>query len=79
MKKNVLISWSGGKDSSLALYEIQKSRDYEVTALITTVTSDYDSRRYFAMRKSRITEQQIAFALRQADEAILIFYPINFV
>ncbi len=42
MRKNILISWSGGKDSSLALYEIQKSRDYEVAALITTITSDYD-------------------------------------
>ena len=38
----ILLSWSGGKDSSLALYEIQKSRDYEVAALITTITSDYD-------------------------------------
>jgi len=42
MRKNILISWSGGKDSSLALYEIQKSRDYEVAALITTITSDCD-------------------------------------
>ena len=42
MRKNILISWSGGKDSSLALYEIQKSRNYEVAALITTITSDYD-------------------------------------
>jgi len=42
MRKNILISWSGGKDSSLALYEIQKSRDYEVAALITTITSDHD-------------------------------------
>jgi len=38
----VILSWSGGKDSSLALYEIQKNKDYEVTALITTVTADYD-------------------------------------
>jgi diphthamide synthase (EF-2-diphthine--ammonia ligase) len=40
--KNVLMSWSGGKDSCLALYEIQKARDYRVAALLTTVTRDYD-------------------------------------
>jgi diphthamide synthase (EF-2-diphthine--ammonia ligase) len=38
----VLMSWSGGKDSCLALYEIQKSTDYRVAALLTTVTRDHD-------------------------------------
>lgn len=41
MSEKVLFSWSGGKDSSLALYEIQKSSEYEVQTLITTVTRDY--------------------------------------
>jgi len=40
--ETVLMSWSGGKDSCLALYEIQKSTDYRVAALLTTVTRDYD-------------------------------------
>jgi len=57
MKKNVLISWSGGKDSSLALYEIQKSRDYEITALITTVTSDYDRVSMHGLRTNLLDEQ----------------------
>ena len=57
MKKNVLISWSGGKDSSLALYEIQKNRDYEVTALITTVTSDYDRVSMHGLRTVLLDEQ----------------------
>ena len=38
----ILISWSGGKDSSLALHEIKKTGEYEIAALITTVTSNYD-------------------------------------
>lgn len=38
----ILISWSGGKDSSLALHEIQKKGKYEIVALITTVISAYD-------------------------------------
>jgi len=57
MKKNVLMSWSGGKDSSLVLYEIQKNRDYEITALITTVTSDYDRVSMHGLRTSLLEEQ----------------------
>ncbi|MBN1306546.1 MAG: diphthine--ammonia ligase [Chitinispirillaceae bacterium] len=34
--------WSGGKDSALALYEIIHSGGYSVSALLTTVTEDYD-------------------------------------
>lgn len=41
--EKVLLSWSGGKDSSMALYKIQQSHRYEVAALITTVTRDYVS------------------------------------
>lgn len=40
--ETVLMSWSGGKDSSIALYEIQKAQNYRVAALLTTVTRDYD-------------------------------------
>lgn len=40
MKEKVLLSWSGGKDSALALYELQK-KNYEIVALLTTITRDY--------------------------------------
>lgn len=40
MKQKVLFSWSGGKDSALSM-EYAKSGGYEITALITTVTSEY--------------------------------------
>ncbi|MBI4301987.1 MAG: diphthine--ammonia ligase [Chloroflexi bacterium] len=42
MREKVIISWSGGKDSAFALYEIQKTGDYEIVALLTTVTEYYD-------------------------------------
>ena len=38
----MILSWSGGKDSALALYELLKAGDYEIAALLTTVTRDYD-------------------------------------
>lgn len=37
----VLMSWSGGKDSCLALWEIQRSAGLRAAALLTTVTRDY--------------------------------------
>ena len=40
--EKVILAWSGGKDSALALYELQKSGNYEILALLTTVTEDYD-------------------------------------
>ncbi len=33
--ETVLVSWGGGKDSCLALYELMKSREYDVAALLT--------------------------------------------
>jgi uncharacterized protein (TIGR00290 family) len=40
--ENVLVSWSGGKDGALALHEILESQSYQIAALLTTVTEDYD-------------------------------------
>jgi len=42
MGEKVLFLWSGGKESSLALYEICKTQKYEIAALLTTLTEDYD-------------------------------------
>jgi len=41
MAENVLFTWSGGKDSALALYEILQNHQYRVAALLTTITEDY--------------------------------------
>lgn len=42
MNEKVLFTWSGGKDSAIALYELQKTHSYEISALLTTVTEGYD-------------------------------------
>ena len=42
MTKKILLAWSGGKDSALALYEIKKRQDLEIVSLITTITEGYD-------------------------------------
>lgn len=40
--ERVLVSWSGGKDSAMSLYEIQRGKRYEVASLLTTITEGYD-------------------------------------
>src|SRR5687768_16982456 len=41
-KKKVIMCWSGGKDSTLALHQLVKSGEFEIVTLLTTVTADYD-------------------------------------
>jgi len=41
MVEKVLFTWSGGKDSAMALYELVMDGSYEIVALLTTVTEDY--------------------------------------
>jgi len=57
LKEKVIIAWSGGKDSALALYEILKSGGFEVVKLLTTVTKDYDRISIHGVR-SVLLEQQ---------------------
>ena len=40
--EKVLFTWSGGKDSAMALYELQRRNGLQVSALLTTVTEGYD-------------------------------------
>ncbi len=41
MAEKALFSWSGGKDSALAFYEISQNQQYKIVGLLTTVTEDY--------------------------------------
>src|SRR5947199_10611080 len=57
------MSWSGGKDSCLALYEIQKSTDFRVAALLTTVTGAYDRISMHGVRRSLLERQAASLGL----------------
>lgn len=41
MKEKIIFSWSSGKDSAFALWEILKSDKYEVSYLFTVVSEEY--------------------------------------
>lgn len=57
--ENVLVSWSGGKDSTLALHAILKENSYRIAALLTTVTEDYDRISMHGVRRI-LLERQVA-------------------
>ncbi len=58
-KENLLVSWSGGKDSAIALYEILKNQNYQISALLTTVTEGYDRISMHGVRRI-LLERQVA-------------------
>jgi uncharacterized protein (TIGR00290 family) len=63
MGEKVILSWSGGKDSALALHELQKAGDYEIAVLLTTVTRDYDRICMHGVRRVLLEQQAKALGL----------------
>lgn len=63
MKKNVWMSWSTGKDSAYALYELKRSPEVVVTGLVTTVTRDFDRVSMHGVRRELLSAQAEALSL----------------
>ncbi len=63
MPSRVILSWSGGKDSSLALSALRADPRVEVIGLLTTVTRDYDRISIHGVRRSLLIEQAAAAGL----------------
>jgi uncharacterized protein (TIGR00290 family) len=57
MSEAVLLAWSGGKDSTLALERLLGNRDLRVAALVTTVTTGYDRIAIHGVRRSILRRQ----------------------
>jgi len=60
---SVLMSWSGGKDSCIALYEMQRAENYRVAALLTTLTRDYDRISMHGVRRVLLEKQANSLGL----------------
>src|SRR5260221_5248242 len=56
-REKISLCCSGGKDSSLALRQIQRQGEYEVTALVTTCTDGYDRISMHGVRCSLLERQ----------------------
>ena len=57
LKPKAIMSWSGGKDSSMAFYENSKSGRFEITSLLTTVTEGYDRISMHGVRRVLLEQQ----------------------
>jgi uncharacterized protein (TIGR00290 family) len=62
-EKAVLMSWSGGKDSCLALRELQMTPSVRVEALLTTITRDYDRISMHGVRRILLEQQAASLGL----------------
>ncbi len=61
--ETVLVSWSGGKDCALAMYDALVSGEYQVVGLLTAVTKDSDRVDMHDIRCSLIERQTQALGL----------------
>jgi uncharacterized protein (TIGR00290 family) len=53
----ILFCWSGGKDSAMALHTLLQQKQFEVVALLTTVTEGYDRIAMHGVRRELLWRQ----------------------
>ena len=62
-RKPIILSWSGGKDSALALAELQYGGEFEPVALLTSVTRGYDRISVHGVRRALLIAQAQSIGL----------------
>ena len=62
-RKKAIFNWSGGKDSSLALYHILRDTEYDITALMTTVNAHHNRISMHGVRRELLYAQGEAIGL----------------
>jgi uncharacterized protein (TIGR00290 family) len=63
MKTPVVMSWSGGKDSAVALHEILNDQRFEVVALMTSVSEEYRRISHHGVREALLEAQADAIGV----------------
>lgn len=63
MNTQVILSWSGGKDSCLALAALRDDPNLDVVALLTSVTREYDRISIHGVRRELLERQAAAAGL----------------
>jgi uncharacterized protein (TIGR00290 family) len=61
--EDVLFCWSGGKDSAMALHALRAARDCRITALLTTITEEYDRISMHGVRRALLEQQAESLGL----------------
>ena len=63
MRIPVVMSWSGGKDSAIALHEILRGDQFEVVALMTSISDEYRRVSHHGVREILLDQQADALGL----------------
>ena len=63
----IAMCFSGGKDSSLALWEIRRARTCVVRTLLTTVNAEYDRVSMHGVRRDLLREQADAIGIPMTE------------
>ena len=70
MRKPILFSWSGGKDSALALRSLLQDPEFEVVGLLTTVTEGFDRISMHGVRRELLQQQAESIGLPVEEVSI---------
>jgi uncharacterized protein (TIGR00290 family) len=62
-REPVVLSWSGGKDSSLALHALQQQDRYEVVALLCSIATEYQRISHHGVRVALLERQAEAIGI----------------
>ena len=60
----IILSWSGGKDSTMSLYQLRQESGYEIAALLTTITQDFDRISMHGVRRQLLEQQAASLGLQ---------------
>src|SRR5579862_1517105 len=63
MPEDVLFCWSGGKDSAMALHALREAGECRITALLTTITEEYDRISMHGVRRELLERQAESLGL----------------
>ncbi len=61
--RKTIVCWSSGKDSAWTLHTLRQNRDFEVVALLTTITRDFDRVSMHGVRRELVEQQAEAAGL----------------
>ena len=70
--RRVLLAWSGGKDSSLALAALRATPHTEVVGLLTAVTEDYGRISIHGVRRAILHAQARSVGLELVEAALRV-------
>ena len=66
----IALSWSGGKDSALALHALRAGSEHDVVALLTSVTREYERVSIHGVRRALLEAQAEALGLPLIEVAL---------